>query len=181
MFYASILSIFIYRDVTPKQWFQMMKKSVLDCAAILLVLGCVSLYGYVLTRTRIPVLLAEQVIAITTNKALISAFLVVFLLFIGCFMSTTESILLFTPIFLPLLEQVGINTMSFGVVMCLVLMIGQITPPFGTCLFILSKSANLGMDVVVKNTLPFCIPVLITAILCLIFEPLVTFLPGVFL
>lgn len=179
--YASILSIFIYRDVTPKQWLAMMKKSVLDCAAILLVLGCVSLYGYVLTRTRIPVLLAEGVIAITTNKALITAFLVLFLLFIGCFMSTTESILLFTPIFLPLLHQVGINTMVFGVVMCLVLMIGQITPPFGTCLFILSKSANLGMDVVVRHTLPFCVPVLITAVLCLLFEPLVTFLPGLFL
>ena len=130
VFYASVLAIFIYRDVTFKQWIEMLKKSVVDCASILLVLGCVSLFGYVLTRTRIPVLLAESVTSITSNPALITIFLVLFLLLIGCFMSTTESILLFTPIFLPLMQQVGINTMVFGVVMCLILMIGQITPPF---------------------------------------------------
>ena len=108
------------------------------------------------------------------------AVLILFLLLIGCFMSTTECVLLFTPIFLPLMQQVGIDISVFGVVMCLVLMIGQITPPFGTCLFILCKTAGLGMDVVVKETLPLTIPTLITAILCLIFPGLVTFLPGVF-
>ena len=146
----------------------------------MLVLGCVSLYGYVLTRTRIPVLLAQSVVSLTTNKAVVTMILMIFLLFIGCFMSTTECVLLFTPIFLPLMQQVGINITVFGVVMCLVLMIGQITPPFGTCLFILCKNAGLGMDVVVKHTIPLTIPVLITAILCLIFPGLVTFLPSVF-
>lgn len=178
--YASVLALFIYRDMKIGQWFDLLKQSVLDCASIMLVLGCVSLYGYVLTRTRIPVLLAQGVISITTNATLVTVILVVFLLLIGCFMSTTECVLLFTPIFLPLMEQVGINITVFGIVMCLVLMIGQITPPFGTCLFILCKSAGLGMDVVVKHTLPLTIPVLVTAILCLIFPQLVTFLPGVF-
>lgn len=178
--YASVLALFVYRDMKLSQWIGLLRKSVLDCASIMLVLGCVSLYGYVLTRTRIPVLLAQSVISMTTDKVLVTVILLVFLLFIGCFMSTTECVLLFTPIFLPLMQQVGINITVFGIVMCLVLMIGQITPPFGTCLFILCKNAGLGMDVVVKHTLPLTIPVLVTAILCLIFPGLVTFLPGVF-
>ncbi len=178
--YASILALFIYRDMKLRQWIDLLKKSVVDCAAIMLVLGCVSLYGYVLTRTRIPVLLAEAVVSVTTDKVIITVILILFLLLIGCFMSTTECVLLFTPIFLPLMQQVGIDISVFGVVMCLVLMIGQITPPFGTCLFILCKTAGLGMDVVVRETLPLTIPTLITAILCLIFPGLVTFLPGIF-
>lgn len=180
VFYASILALFIYRDMTVRQWIALLKKSVVDCASIMLVLGCVSLYGYVLTRTRIPVLLAQSVISVTTDKFIVTAILLLFLLVIGCFMSTTECVLLFTPIFLPLMQQVGINITVFGIVMCLVLMIGQITPPFGTCLFILCKNAGLGMDVVVKHTLPLTVPVLVTAVLCLIFPGLVTFLPGLF-
>ena len=178
--YASILALFVYHDMKIPQWFDLLKKSVLDCASIMLVLGCVSLYGYVLTRTRIPILLAQGVSSITTDKVLVTIILLVFLLLIGCFMSTTECVLLFTPIFLPLMQQVGIDITVFGIAMCLILMIGQITPPFGTCLFILCKNAGLGMDVVVRHTLPLTVPVLITAILCLVFPQLVTFLPGLF-
>ena len=96
-------------------------------------------------------------------------------------MSTMEAIILFVPVFLPLMERVHINVMVFGLIMCLTLMIGQLTPPFGTVLFILGKVSGLGMDVVVKNSLPFTIPVFVTIVLILIFPQIVTILPSLVL
>ena len=176
--YAIILSVLVYRNITLKQLVALFREAVVDCGSILFILACVSMYGYVLTRTRIPLYLAEGVTQFTTDPLLVNIMICGFLLVAGFFMSTLESVILFTPVFLPLINEVGINTMSFGIIMVLVLMIGQLTPPFGTVLFILCKISGLGMDTVVKNAVPFAIPVLITVLLCLLFPQIVTILPS---
>ncbi|MGI6084428.1 MAG: TRAP transporter large permease [Acetivibrionales bacterium] len=178
VFYAVILNMFVYRDVTPKQLWQILKNVFIDSACILFVIACVSVYSYVLVRTQIPMILAEGLFAITRNPLGIMIILNIFLLIVGCFMSTAESIMIFTPIFIPMLEQAGIDPLAFGVIMCLNLMIGQLTPPFGIVLFVLTKVSNLSMDKVVKACLPFTIPVLVIVLLCIFFPQIITFLPN---
>jgi tripartite ATP-independent transporter DctM subunit len=175
--YAILLN-FIYRDISPGQVWSICKNVVIDSASILFIMGCVSVYGYVLIRTRIPMLLAQAVFGITTNPFGIILILIVFLLIIGCFMSTTESIILFVPIFLPLLTQANIDLLFFGVIMAMTLMIGQLTPPFGIVLFILTKVSKIGFDRVVRAVLPFSIPVLAVILLCVFFPFFITFLPS---
>jgi len=175
--YAIFLGVVVYKDISLKTVLTVFRNSMVDCGAILFILACVSMYGYVLTRTRIPIYLAEQVVELTTNPFLVSVILCLFLLITGCFMSTLENVLLFTPVFMPLMMEVGIDPLVFGLVMVLMLMIGQITPPFGTVLFVMCKIARVDMDVVVINTIPFVVPVLITVALCLVFPQMVTFLP----
>ncbi len=179
--YAIILSVVIYRCMSLRALWQTLQKALLDCACIVFVMGGVSMYGYVLTRTRVPILLANTIAEITTNPLIILIILNFFFLICGCFMSTLESIILFTPIFLPLLQQVHVDLTVFGVIMCVNLMIGQLTPPFGTCLFILAKIGNLPMNRVVKACAPFILPVLITTILITFIPDLVTFLPNLFM
>jgi tripartite ATP-independent transporter DctM subunit len=176
-FFSFILIMFVYRAMTWKHLWQICRESLIDCATILLIIGCVSLYGYVLTRTQLPILLARGIASLTNNSFLILVLLNIFLLIIGCFMSAMEAIVLFTPIFVPLLQQAQIDLVMFGVVMCVNLMIGQLTPPFGMVLFILTKITGLPMDRVVIACLPFIIPVLVVLILCLMFPGLVTFIP----
>ncbi len=177
--YALFLDMIVYKDLTIASFWKIIKSVAIDSATILIIIACVSVYGYVLTRTRIPMILAEAIFAVTTNPFIILILLNLFLLVVGCFMSTMESIILLTPILVPLCEQAGINTMVFGVIMCLNLMIGQLTPPFGMVLFLLTKISKLPMSTVVKACLPFTVPVLVVLILCLLFPQIITFLPSI--
>ena len=178
VFYAFILIVFVYRCMTPRDLWAELKKSMIDCSCVLFVMAGVNLYGYVLTRTRIPLYLANWIVGLTDDGLMIIIALNIFLLVIGCFMSTLESIMLFTPIFIPILNAIGYDPVVFGVMMGVNLMIGQLTPPFGTTLFILSKIADLSMDRVVKACFPFTIPVIGTVVLIIIFPGIVTFLPN---
>ena len=122
--------------------------------------------------------MAEALTNLTRNPTLIVLIIVVFLMFIGCFMSTTESILLFAPIFVPVIRDVHYNVVAFGVVMCLALCIGQLTPPFGSSLFVLSKTTGVRLDRVAKACFPFLIPVVLITFLCAIVPGVVTLLPN---
>lgn len=176
--YATILILFVYKNMKLKQLWGHLKATAVDCACIMFVMAGCSLYGYVLTRSRIPQIVAEALTNLTRNPTLIVLIIVVFLMFIGCFMSTTESILLFAPIFVPVIRDVHYNVVAFGVVMCLALCIGQLTPPFGSSLFVLSKTTGVRLDRVAKACFPFLIPVVLITFLCAIVPGVVTLLPN---
>ena len=179
--YMIILCTVFYRTMTVKDLWDLFKESLVDCTSILMVMATVSVYGYVLNLTNVPKLLAQAILKVTNNPTLIMLLLMVFLLIIGCFMSTMQSIILFTPIFLPLLQAANVNLMVFGVVMCITLAIGQMTPPFGTVLFITTKVANVPLDRLVKASLPFMAMVIVTILMCIFIPQIVTFLPSVFM
>gem|GEM_PF-270784 len=103
--YVLFLIMLVYRSMRWKDIWILIKSSTVDCAAIMLIISCVSVYGYVLTLTNIPLHVAQAILNVTTNPFLILLLLNLFLLVAGCFMSTLECIMLFTPIFLPLLQQ----------------------------------------------------------------------------
>lgn len=174
-FYALILAAF-YRTLTWKRFFELLRSTVVDCAAILFIMASISSYSYVLTLTNIPVYLAEMIMRITSNPTLILLIIIAFLILAGCFMSAMECILLFTPVFLPLLKAANIDLVFFGVIMCVTLMIGQLTPPFGTSLFIISKVAERPITAVFKATLPFIGTVLAVIVICMICPGFITFI-----
>lgn len=179
--YMIVLCLFVYKSMTLKDIWQLFKESLVDCASILMIMASVSIYGYVLNLTNVPRLLAEAILSVTTNQTLIMLLLTAFLLFIGCFMSTMQSIILFTPIFLPLLQAANVNLLVFGVVMCIALAVGQMTPPFGTVLFITTKVSGVSLNRLVKESLPFLASVVVAILLCIFIPQLVTLLPSVFM
>lgn len=175
--YAIILILFVYRNMSIKQLWGHLKSTAVDCACIMFVMAGCSLYGYVLTRSRIPQIIATALTSLTRNPTLIVLIIVVFLMIIGCFMSTTESILLFAPIFVPVVRDVGYSVIAFGVIMCLSLCIGQLTPPFGSSLFVLSKTTGVRLDHIAKACFPFLIPVILVVFLCVLLPAIITFAP----
>ena len=176
--YATILILFVYKNMTLKQLWGHLKATSIDCACIMFVMAGCSLYGYVLTRSCIPQIIAAALTNLTRNPILIVLLIVMFLMFIGCFMSTTESILLFAPIFVPVIKDVGYSVVAFGVIMCLALCIGQLTPPFGSSLFVLSKTTGVRLDHVARACFPFLIPVVLVTLLCALFPVIITFIPN---
>lgn len=176
--YATILTVFVYKEIDLKGLYKILLECVIDGGAIMMVCYCASIYGYVITKSQVAVKIAESLLLITTNKYLIAFMLVGFLLILGCFMENIAIITIMTPIFIPVLTAVGYDTMAFGVIMILTLMCGLLTPPFGMVLFVLSKVSGMQLERVIKACVPYIIPVLCVIILLVFLPQIISFLPN---
>lgn len=175
--YAIILGMLVYKEVTPRDLVDIFRNTIEFTAIILFIISVAGLYGWLLVRLQIPLTLAEGVVQITTNPSVLLIILALFFLLVGCFMSVIESVLIFTPIMVPMVKMLGIDPLFFGVLMVISLSVGVITPPFGNVIYVLVGITEQTFEEVVWALVPFLVPILMT-ILVLVFLPeLVTFLP----
>ena len=175
--YAVVLGMVIYRDVTWKDLLAIFRNTIEFTAIILFIISIAGLYGWLLVRLQIPLTLAEGIVQLTTNSTLLLIILMLFFLIVGCFMSVIESVLIFTPIMVPLVKVLGIDPLFFGVLMVISLSVGVITPPFGNVIYVLVGITNQTFEEVVWALVPFLLPILLTVLVLIIFPGLVTFLP----
>jgi len=175
--YAFILGSLIYKEISLVDLWKLIEKTARDTAIITFIVSCASLYGWVLIRSRIPIILMKQITSISTNPLIILLMLNGALLVVGCFMETIAALNILVPVLAPLILSVGIDPLHFGLIMVFNLMIGLLTPPFGMVLFVLNKVSGVPVEKIVKATLPFLIPLLAVLLLMTFFPSLVTFLP----
>jgi tripartite ATP-independent transporter DctM subunit len=179
--YALILGTFVYRELTLKSLWRTIYTAGIQTATIMIITATASVLGWMLTRSQVPQGIAESMLEVTKNANWILLALNIFFLINGCFMEVIASIVIYTPIIIPLLNRVGIDPIHFGVVMALNLMIGLITPPFGMCLYVVQKVAGISFERMVKSTAPFILPLIVVLALITYFPSLCLFLPKLIL
>ena len=135
-------------------------------------------FTYIMVKEGISGQIADFILGISSNPMVILLVINVILLILGMFMEPGAILTLMLPVLLPIVNGLGIDLVHFGVVMVLNLMIGQVTPPFGVCLFIIADLAKLKLEVLYKGILPFILPLLITLGLCTYVPQIVTWLPN---
>jgi len=175
--WALLLGTLLYRSLSWKLLYRISLETIETTASVLVIVGAASLFGWVLTTTRVTESVAAFLLGITTDPLLILLIVNLFLLVIGCFMETIAAISILVPVLMPVIEKVGIDPVQFGVVMVLNLMIGLLTPPVGMVLFVLSRVARLSFDRTVMAVMPFLIPLLLVLVLISIFPGLTLYLP----
>jgi tripartite ATP-independent transporter DctM subunit len=176
--YATILAVVIYKEITWKDLWGIMKSTVIDTGAIMMIVSLAMVYGYLITRSNITLIMVEKIASISTDPVIVSLILIVFLLFVGCFLEATAAITILAPVLQGVLERSSIDPLQFGIVMVLTMMIGLLTPPFGMVLFVLNRISGIPLQRIVKAVLPFLIPLLFVDVLLVIFPKIVTFLPN---
>ena len=176
--YALLLGCFLYKEIKFKDIPGIFYSVMVDTGIIFFITSCAFVYAYFLMRSRIPIILAEQILSITRNPILVLLLINVLLLVIGCFLETIAALTILTPVLVPLIQQVGIDPLHFGVVVVLNLMIGLLTPPFGVVLFVLSKISSISIERLSRVIFPFLIPLLIVLLLISFFPPLVMMIPN---
>lgn len=177
--YAVILGGLIYRDLSLKDLFYALRRTLMFSAVILLIIAVSSFYGWILVRMGIPQALAGQVASVEMPTFALLLCFALFFLLIGCFMSVIESILIFTPIVVPAALSAGLDPLHFGIVMVITLSVGVITPPFGTVLFLMVGITRMRYGQVVKSVLPFILPIMATIVLLIMVPELAVWLPAV--
>lgn len=178
--YALLVSFFIFKEMTLKRLWIILKETARDTASIGFVTAAAAFYGWVLARCGISNAIAEWLSNVTTNPIVFMLIVNIALLIIGCFMESIAAILVFGPVLLTAATVMGIDPLYFGLVMVLNLMIGLCTPPFGVCLFVIADMANISFQKMVKAMLPFYIPLFGCLILLSLVPGIGTWLPNLF-
>lgn len=168
--YSLIVSIFIYKEIKINQLLDVFLRATTVSGSIMIFVGTASYFGKVLALEQIPQFIANSIAEITTNPIIILLLINVFLLIVGAFMETVAAILLFVPLLLPIILPLGIDPLHFGIIVCLNLALGLITPPLGLNIFIASNIAKIRFE----KTLVYFVPIFVTLIFVLL---LVTFIP----
>jgi len=174
--YAAILG-FAYRELTWRRLYASLGETFVTSGVLVFIMAAAVPFGWAIAVNNVPAQLSAWLLDITTNKWLILAMINVLLLVIGCFMETTAILLIAVPTFLPLVLQLGIDPVHFGLVVILNLLIGATTPPFGVLLFIVQDIAKVSFGAVVRAILPFYIPLAIALLMITYWPDLSLWLP----
>ena len=168
--YAILLGI-IYREVSFKSIWETLEATVTTAGTFMYITAVAGFYTWILTREGLPQLLSSILAPIVGNSQTVGLLLIAaFLLVVGCFLDTTAAILMVTPILMPIVTQLGIDPVLFGVILVVALIIGIITPPFGICLFVVADVAKLPVSAVTKEAIRY-LPAMVVTLLILIFFP----------
>lgn len=176
--YGLIVGLFVYRDLKAKDLYRIFGSAALTTATIMVILGTATTFGRILTLERIPTMIADFFESVAKGPIMLMILINILLLIVGCFMETNAAIIILAPIFLPIVESMGINPVHFGIVMVVNLAIGFVTPPLGVNLFVACNVANAKLEEICKGIFPILGVMIVDLLLITYIEPLSTFLPA---
>lgn len=177
--YTLILS-FVYRELDWKELPGILVRSSETTAVVLLLIGTSMSMSWVMSAEDIPQMISEFMLNVSDNKWVILILINLILLGVGIFMDITPAVLIFTPIFLPVVTKVGIDPVHFGIMMVVNLCIGLCTPPVGSLLFVGVSIAKISLTQVIRPLLPFFLAMIIALTLIMLFPEITLFLPRLF-
>lgn len=178
--YAFVLAVVVYREVSFKEIFSVVLDSCNTFAIVALLIGTSLGMSWVMAYENIPQFVTAGLLTLSDNPFMILIIINMILLAVGVFMDMTPAVLIFTPIFLPVAMELGMDPVHFGIMMILNLSVGLCTPPVGTVLFVGCSVAGLSITQLVRPLIPFFLAMVAALALVTYFEQLSLFLPRLF-
>lgn len=163
--YAIIVSTIIYKDLTFKEFTNILLGSAKTSAVIMIIIACSGIFGWVLANWKIPEQIAQGILSVSTNKYILMFLISAIILIAGVFMETSSAVILLTPVFLPLIKSLGIDLVHFGIIFVIGISIGMITPPVAINLFVGSSITGLPIEKIAKSVLPYLLGLIIIFLL----------------
>ncbi len=176
--YAIFVGVFIHKELDWKSFIKVMHNSVTDNGTILMIVTAAGILGFVFTYSGIPRKAGQLLIALTSNKYALLLIISVFMFFMGMIMDSAVNCLIFAPIFLPVLKQVGVDPVHFGIVFMTITTMGCMTPPVGTAMTATCSILDCTIADYTKESLPFLVAIIVEIIILLLIPSISTFLPN---
>ncbi|MGI6034827.1 MAG: TRAP transporter large permease [Limnochordia bacterium] len=174
--YAIALSV-VYQEVTLGELLALSQETMRSTAEVLIIVGAAGAFAYMVVSAQLPQMILRTVSSLTMNRWAVLALINLFLLIIGCFMEPVAAITITVPVMMPLVRQLGIDPIHFGLVVVFNLVLGLLTPPVGLVLFVTAKIAGLTVEELIWNILPFFIPLLLGLLIITYVPSIVTIIP----
>jgi tripartite ATP-independent transporter DctM subunit len=170
--YAMAISALFYRELTWKGTLAAAYETIGASAGILLIVAVAALFGWILSVEEVPQKLTAALLSLSTNPWVLLFIVNLLLLVVGMFLDSTTAILVIAPILAKPLVAAGVDPVHLGMVVVFNLMIGLLTPPMGLALFLVADIAKVTLKDVLREMLPYYVPLLVTLLL-------ITYIPGV--
>lgn len=174
VFYALIVGLFIYRELKIKELYKILLSAAKTTSIVMILVAAAMVAGYMITITNIPRALTELLNPFMDNKLLLLVLLLIIVLLIGLVMDATPTILILTPMFMPLVTAAGIDPVYFGVLFIIATSIGLITPPVGVVLAVACGVGKINMVNIMRGIWPFLLVHVVILVLLILFPSLVT-------
>ncbi|RAZ66429.1 TRAP transporter large permease [Planococcus maitriensis] len=176
--YGLVIGLFVYREIKFTDLAAIFSSSVVTTAVIMFIIAGASVFGYYLTRQRIPAELTEMMLSLTDNWIIALLIINLVLLLCGIFLETSAAIIILTPILAPIASALGIDLVHFGIIMVVNLGIGFITPPVGVNLFVAANIAGTKFESLLRAIVPFILIMVIDVIILSFIPEISLFLLG---
>lgn len=176
--YALLIGALIYRELTWEKFRRTLEYTILDIGSIMLIIALSGIFGYGLAYERIGDLFSGFMLGIISHPQLLLIVIVLSLLIAGMFIESVVIILLFTAILLPLVRQVGVDPVHFGIVFMLVIVLGLVTPPVGVSMYTVCSILDCRLEDYIKESIPFIAAILLVDLVLIFFPQIVLFLPN---
>ncbi|MCA1060281.1 TRAP transporter large permease [Rossellomorea aquimaris] len=177
--YSFIIGVFVYREIKLKDLPQIFKESSVTTAIVMIIISSAGLFSFVLNGLKIPDLVSQTFLGMTTNIYVFIILVNVFLLIVGMFMEAAAAILIFVPILLPIATALGMDPIHFGIIVVVNLAIGLITPPVGINLFVATQISKIRIEQISKAIIPFVIILFVDVLIISLIPFFSTWLPSI--
>ena len=178
--YAAILGVVTHelhlKDIKP-----IMMKAARSTTNVLLLMATGATLGWILTKNQVPQNMTKALLDITQQPILLMIIIITFILFLGCFLTDATIVPIVTPLVLPVVRSIGYDPIAFGVILCTISVVGNLTPPVGGLLFVVSGIGDIPVGKIAKTVLPFLGVIVGVLVLCSIFPGIISFIPNVLL
>lgn len=176
--YCVLVGIFAYKSLKFKHIPQVLMETLDGTCSVVLIIVAANIFGYYMTWEGIPQMVARLLLGITQNKYLMLAIINLLLLVIGMFIEGGAALIILAPLLCPVVSQLGIDLVHFGLVCIVNIMIGGLTPPFGSMMFTCCSITGCSLEKFVKETIPFIIALLIALVIVTYIPSLTMFVPN---
>ncbi|MGP2528243.1 TRAP transporter large permease [Acidaminococcus sp. LBK-2] len=180
VFYSLVVSAFIYHEMDWKTFWEALVNSAKSSGQVLVVVACASLFTWVITVNQVPQSVTAFLQQAVHNKYVLLLIINVILLIAGTFIDTTSAIVIFAPLFIPLVKAMGIDLIHFGMIIAVNLTIGMCTPPLGVCLFVSGSIAKISLKDQMHDLIPMLGVLLVVLLMVTYIPELTLFLPRIF-
>jgi tripartite ATP-independent transporter DctM subunit len=175
--YVILISAFVYRTLTLQHLLYAAFETLKSTSAILIIVAAAAIFGFILAIEQFPQMVARQLLSLSTDPLVLLLIVNVLLLIVGMFLDSTTATLLVIPIIAAPLHMAGVDPVHLGIVAIFNLMLGLLTPPMGLGLFLISDIAGVSMRAILKQLLPFYIPLFGTLLILTLFPEISLWLP----
>lgn len=175
--YAFAVGLFVYKELTWNKIVRILKDTAVDISMIMLIILAAAPFGYATVIGRLPQLLSGWVMRFSQNGFFVMLLIMLVTLICGMFMECIANILILTPIFLPIVTNLGIDPVVFGLCFITINSLGSMTPPVGVTMYTACSLMECPLGTYTREAIPYIVSVIAAALICLLCPPIVTFLP----
>lgn len=176
--YAFVVGLFIYRELTLKKFYDVVKLTISDNGVIMFIIMAANIFGYAITIDQVPQTMAEMIAGVSASPLISLLIILAFVFVAGMFVEATVNTLLLTPIFLPIVKDLGFDPVHFGILFMTLVTMGGMTPPVGVTMFATCSILKCPIEDYVKECVPFVVTIVLEVLILTFFPQIFMWLPN---